>query len=147
MELSEPGRISGKVEPRYSGVAKDLPLCLSQGLVPKKTSAAGHTSFVGFGARLSHWNGTGVFHAHVPHGVRPHWYVYTCVALLCTNQLAMPLKSTLSRQKSCYVCTSTVEPPNKGHFGANRFVPCREVVPISEVPLYIASPPKFPATY
>ena len=36
----------------------------------------------------------------------------------------------------------TVEPPNKGHFGANSFVPCREVVPISEgplleVPLYI----------
>ena len=27
----------------------------------------------------------------------------------------------------------TVEPPNKGHFGANSFVPCREVVPISEV--------------
>ena len=44
-------------------------------------------------------------------------------------------------------CT-TVEPPNKGHFGASSFVPCkedapcREVVPISEsplseVPLYI----------
>ena len=28
---------------------------------------------------------------------------------------------------------NTVEPPNKGHFGANSFVPCREVVPISEV--------------
>ena len=28
-----------------------------------------------------------------------------------------------------------VEPPNKGHFGANSFVPCREVVPISEGPL------------
>ena len=28
---------------------------------------------------------------------------------------------------------STVEPLNKGHFGANSFVPCREVVPISEV--------------
>ena len=27
----------------------------------------------------------------------------------------------------------TVEPLNKGHFGANSFVPCREVVPISEV--------------
>ena len=27
----------------------------------------------------------------------------------------------------------TVEPPNKGHFGANSSVPCREVVPISEV--------------
>ena len=30
----------------------------------------------------------------------------------------------------------TVEPPNKGHFGANSFVPCREVVPISEVKCY-----------
>ena len=29
----------------------------------------------------------------------------------------------------------TVEPPNKGHFGANSFVLCREVVPISEGPL------------
>ena len=27
----------------------------------------------------------------------------------------------------------TVGPPNKGHFGGNNFVPCREVVPISEV--------------
>ena len=27
----------------------------------------------------------------------------------------------------------TVEPPNKGHFEANSFIPCREVVPISEV--------------
>ena len=27
----------------------------------------------------------------------------------------------------------TVEPPNKGHFGVNSFVPCREGVPISEV--------------
>ena len=27
----------------------------------------------------------------------------------------------------------TVEPPNKGHLGANSFVPCREVLPISEV--------------
>ena len=30
---------------------------------------------------------------------------------------------------------NTVEPPSKGHFGANSFVPCREVVPISEGPL------------
>ena len=27
----------------------------------------------------------------------------------------------------------TVKPPNKGHFDANCFVPCREVVPIAEV--------------
>ena len=35
------------------------------------------------------------------------------------------------------MCASVrVEPPNKGHFGANSFVPCREVVPISEVEKY-----------
>ena len=28
---------------------------------------------------------------------------------------------------------ATVEPPNKEHFGGNNFVPCREVVRISEV--------------
>ena len=28
-----------------------------------------------------------------------------------------------------------MEPPKKGHFGANSFDPCREVVPISEGPL------------
>ena len=27
----------------------------------------------------------------------------------------------------------TVEPLNKGHFGANSFIPCREVVPISDI--------------
>ena len=31
----------------------------------------------------------------------------------------------------------TVEPPNKGHFGVSAFVPCREVVPISEVLLFL----------
>ena len=30
-------------------------------------------------------------------------------------------------------CAYTVEPPNKGHFWANSFVPCREVDPVSEV--------------
>ena len=30
---------------------------------------------------------------------------------------------------------ATVEPLNKGDYGANSFVPCREVVPISEGPL------------
>ena len=28
---------------------------------------------------------------------------------------------------------ATVEPPNKGHFGVNSFVPCREVVSSSEM--------------
>ena len=27
----------------------------------------------------------------------------------------------------------TVEPPNKGHFGGNNFVPCKEAVPVSTV--------------
>ena len=30
----------------------------------------------------------------------------------------------------------TVQPPNKGHYGANDFVPCREVIPMSEVKQY-----------
>ena len=30
------------------------------------------------------------------------------------------------------VLTLSVEPPNKGHYGVNYFVTCREVVPISE---------------
>ena len=48
------------------------------------------------------------------------------------------------RRVSPPVVIPTVEPPNKEHFGANSFVPCREVVPISEgppseVPLYMAT--------
>ena len=43
---------------------------------------------------------------------------------------------------SCYVTGGfkryTVEPPNKGHFGANSFVYFREVVPISEVSIVLA---------
>ena len=36
---------------------------------------------------------------------------------------------------------TTVEPPRKGHFGEVAYVPCREVVPISEVCLFfIVSP-------
>ena len=31
------------------------------------------------------------------------------------------------------MCTCTVEPSEKGHHEANKFVPCREVVTISEV--------------
>ena len=31
------------------------------------------------------------------------------------------------------IIVNTGEPPNKRHFGGNSFVPCREVVPISEV--------------
>ena len=32
----------------------------------------------------------------------------------------------------------TVEPPKRGHFGEMAFVPCREVVPISEIPLFFS---------
>ena len=32
-------------------------------------------------------------------------------------------------------CAVQLKPPNKGHYGTNDFVPCREVVPISEGPL------------
>ena len=41
------------------------------------------------------------------------------------------LHSTVSAQWT--IRSNTVEPPNKGHFGANSFVACRDVVPISEV--------------
>ena len=41
------------------------------------------------------------------------------------------LAGSLEGEKERKLCT--VEPLNKGHFGANNFVPCREVVPISEV--------------
>ena len=41
-----------------------------------------------------------------------------------------PLQPT---SKSPNPHTTTVEPLNKGHYGANDFVPCREVIPFSEV--------------
>ena len=36
-------------------------------------------------------------------------------------------------KRGCKIVWDTVEPPYKGHYGTNDFVPCREVVPISEV--------------
>ena len=42
-------------------------------------------------------------------------------------------KDISSKSFSLPIFISPVEPPNKGHCGANNFVPCREVVPISEV--------------
>ena len=44
------------------------------------------------------------------------------------GQLTISLQWT-----NCAPLAYTVEPLNKGHFGANTFVPCREVVSISEV--------------
>ena len=44
------------------------------------------------------------------------------------------MKLTMSKRYILVlVISGTVEPLNKGHFGANSFIPCREVVPISEV--------------
>ena len=40
---------------------------------------------------------------------------------------------SIQSESMTYIIRYTVEPLNKGHFGANSFVPCREVVPISEV--------------
>ena len=60
-------------------------------------------------------------------------------SVLCRakDQVAAIKNNTLNTGKvlilSLGIVTNTVEPPNKGHFGANSFVPCREVVPISEV--------------
>ena len=55
---------------------------------------------------------------------------------LCKNQVILC--------QDGYKRIYTVEPPNMGQFGANRFAPCREVVhisegPLSEVPLYLHS--------
>ena len=49
--------------------------------------------------------------------------VYTCSYQAFTGSNCIRLVMVLT----------TVEPPKKGHFEANSFVPCREVVPISEV--------------
>ena len=55
-----------------------------------------------------------------------------------TNDLTYSLRSVyqrlLSLTNSLHIhIRFTVEPPNNGHFGANNFVPYREVVPILEV--------------
>ena len=53
-------------------------------------------------------------------------FVFQACTLSITSQ-ALPVDPlTLSTM-------TTVEPPNKGHFGANSFVLCIDVVPISEV--------------
>ena len=40
----------------------------------------------------------------------------------------------------CYIIISTVEPPNKEHFGNGPLVLCLEVVPISEVHDFSGNP-------
>ena len=48
--------------------------------------------------------------------------------------IAHPVNSFSNNSTMGYDYTDyTVESPIKGHFGANSFVPCREVVSISEV--------------
>ena len=61
--------------------------------------------------------------------------------LLCLSLSIQLLQTWLLLMMVSRHVLGTVEPPNKGHFGANSFVPCREVVsisedPLSEVPLY-----------
>ena len=55
-------------------------------------------------------------------------------ALFLSSTLSSPPQSnaysTLTSLVEQYKSITTVEPPNKGHWGS---VPCREVVPISEV--------------
>ena len=48
-----------------------------------------------------------------------------------TVQVSMLMLLSRIREVPLKVCTG--EPLNKGHFGGNNFVPCREVVLISEV--------------
>ena len=59
---------------------------------------------------------------------------YCGVLPQCTISTVMN-KIAITAFSSCKHCVTvyTVEPPKKGHFGANSFVPSREVVPISEV--------------
>ena len=56
---------------------------------------------------------------------------------ICEKKPPVSLQHGLLKLVNCSLVLShvlhTVEPLNKGHFGANTFVPCREVVPISEV--------------
>ena len=61
----------------------------------------------------------------------PHFVIDTIILELCVKTLKL-------NQKHMRIAVYTVEPPNKGHFGANNFVPCREVVPISEVKYVLA---------
>ena len=54
------------------------------------------------------------------------------------NQLQLELSELQSERDKLFEEKVSLEvlvppPPNKGHSGANSFVPCREVVPISEV--------------
>ena len=58
------------------------------------------------------------------------------------HRASSQLNRWVASEKICWCCQQkgiktnqvyTVEPPNKGHFGANSVVPCRKVVPISEV--------------
>ena len=48
-----------------------------------------------------------------------------CKVLVCCDPYLVP-----------YFCKLTVEPPNKGYYGVNDFVACREAVPILEVMWY-----------
>ena len=55
-------------------------------------------------------------------------------ALECFHALMiMPSRTFITRTLLPSVLKTTVEPLNKGHYEAKDFVPCREVVPISEV--------------
>ena len=73
-----------------------------------------------------------LLHVHKPHTSKIAHCIYFCKQGLQTAFLA-------TNPSYCVVLMSvvyhinTVEPPNKGHYGANNLVPCREVVPISEV--------------
>ena len=50
---------------------------------------------------------------------------------ICTYSVSQKYTSSVLTES----IVNTVEPPSKGHFGANSFVPCIGVVPISEGPL------------
>ena len=50
-----------------------------------------------------------------------------------TREKIWELTFTWYQMNTIKIVSTTVEPPNKRYFEAKSFVPCREVVPISEV--------------
>ena len=85
-----------------------------------------------------------LFHYHSIHFSRflysslEYFSVFLCVQYLIwvavgRREEVLTEASRTVKLTSMEQTPGTVEPQNKGHFGANSFVSCREVVPISEV--------------
>ena len=81
-------------------------------------------------AHLAETMGHYLFASEVCSGSLPSFlYPFLHYLTFCDMTSSHLKHQTLSLFPDVY----TVEPPNKGYFEANSFVPCKEVVPISEV--------------